>query len=164
MASLLDSQLLAIEYSRRFASAMLEAIPLEQYCHQPFDGANHALWTTGHLAAADCFFMSLIGGPADARFEQLKDKFFIGSKPAGELSAYPPVEEVRRWFEEARANLTAYYRSMSEEELAAPMPEQWARIAANRGSLIARIAVHESAHAGQLTVVRKSLGLAPVFA
>ena len=164
MASLLDSQLLAIEYSRRFASAMIDAIPADQYCHQPFPGANHALWTLGHLAAADAFFLERIGGTPDERFARLQGQFFIGSKPSGNLAEYPPVEEVRRWFDEARANLVAHYRSLSEEQLAQPLPEQWQRMAANPGALLARISVHESSHAGQLMVVRKSLGLPPVFA
>ena len=64
----------------------------------------------------------------------------------------------------ARQNVLDWYHSLSEPELLVPLPDQLKQIAANRLCLIARLAVHESSHGGQLTVVRKSLGLTPVFA
>ena len=44
MASILESNLVALEYSRHFVNALLEAMTEDQLCHQPFPGANDALW------------------------------------------------------------------------------------------------------------------------
>jgi hypothetical protein len=44
VAGILESNLVALEYSRHFVNALLEAMTEDQLCHQPFPGANHALW------------------------------------------------------------------------------------------------------------------------
>ena len=86
------------------------------------------------------------------------------SKPSPNPSDYPPVAEVRQWFDAARQNVLDWYGSLSAAELAMPLPEPLQHIAPDRLRLIARLAVHESGHGGQLTVIRKSLALPPVFA
>lgn len=164
MDRILETNLVALEFSRYFANAMLDAIPEDKLCYQPIPDANHALWVMGHLACTDEFFMQVCGGPWNQRFEQLKAVFFMGSKPVSDPGAHPPVAEVREWFQDSRARMIEWLKGQTMEELATPLPEFLQRAAADRLKLIARLAVHESAHAGQLTVVRKSLGLAPVFA
>ena len=52
---------------------------------------------------------------------------------------------------------------MSGERLAAALPEDWQVFAKSYGVLINTIAWHEGMHAGQLTVIRRELGLGPKF-
>ena len=160
----LETSLVALEFSRHFTTALLDAIPEDQYCHQPFPGANHALWVLGHLPCVDAFLMQVCGGPADSQLEKMQPLFGMHSTPTPQRSNYPPLAEVRAWYQAARQNVLDWLRGQDEQQLRTPLPDPLKQIAADRLALVARLAIHESAHAGQLTVVRKSLGLAPVFA
>lgn len=164
MHSTLQNALVALEFSRGFTMAVLSAIPDDKFLHQPFPGANHALWVTGHVACVDAWLLKACGGPADPRLETIAAKFSMHSQVSPQAAEYPPLAEVRQWFQESRQTLLDWYRPQDEQQLQTPLPEGLQQIAVNRLALIFRLAVHESAHAGQLTVVRKSLGLQPVFA
>ena len=52
---------------------------------------------------------------------------------------------------------------MPTEQLISPVPEEWNSFGANYGILMGTLAWHEGLHAGQLTVIRKSLGIVPKF-
>ena len=47
--------------------------------------------------------------------------------------------------------------------IAQPLPDDIKGFAANHATLMTTLAWHEGLHAGQLTIVRKSLGIAPKF-
>lgn len=164
MDRILETHLVALEFARYFTNTMLDNIPDDKLCYQPIPDSNHALWVMGHLACTDEFFMQVCGGPWNQRFESFKGVFFMGSKPLADRGAYPPVAEVREWLQDSRTRMVEWLKGQSPEELATPLPEYLQRAATDRLKLVARLAVHESAHSGQLTVIRKSLGLAPVFA
>ena len=164
MATILESNLVALEYSRHFVNALLDTIPEDQLCHQPFPGANHALWIMGHVASVDAFLLQACGGPPDPQLEQLQPVFFMKSQPSPQLNDYPPAAQVRAWFQGTRKTVLDWFRSQNEEQLSTPLPEGLREIAPDRLSLIARLAIHEAGHGGQLTMIRKSLGLPPVFA
>ena len=164
MASILESNLVALEYSRHFVNALFEAMTEDQLCHQPFPGANHALWIMGHLASVDAFLLQACGGPSDPQLLAMQPLFFMKSQPSPNLSDYPPVAQVRAWFDLTRKTVLDWFRSQNEQDLSTPLPEGLREIAPDRLCLIARLAIHEAGHAGQLTMIRKSLGLPPVFA
>ena len=164
MTSILESNLVSLEYSRHFVNALLEKIAEDQLCHQPFPGANHALWIMGHLASVDAFLLQACGGPSDPQLQPMQPLFFMKSQPSPNLSDYPPLPHVRAWFQETRKNVLDWFRSQNEEQLSTPLPEGLREIAPDRLCLIARLAIHEAGHGGQLTMIRKSLGLPPVFA
>ena len=164
MATILESNLVALEYSRHFVNALLDTIPEDQLCHQPFPGANHALWIMGHVASVDAFLLQACGGPSDPQLEQFQPAFFMKSQPSPNPGDYPPAAQVRAWFQGTRETVLDWFRSQTEEQLSTPLPEGLREIAPDRLSLIARLAIHEAGHGGQLTAIRKSLGLAPVFA
>ncbi|NLF69465.1 MAG: DinB family protein [Candidatus Anammoximicrobium sp.] len=164
MATNLEASLVALEYSRHFVQALLDTIPEDQLCHQPFPGANHALWIMGHVASVDAFLGQACGGPQDPQLESWQPTFFMKSEPSPNPGDYPPADEVRAWFQSTRQAVLDWFRSQDEQQLGTPLPEGLREIAPDRLSLIARLAIHEAGHGGQLTMIRKSLGLPPVFA
>ncbi len=158
-----EAGLAAMAYARGTTLRLLEDIPEEQYLHQPVDGANHALWVVGHLAYADDYFL----GAFDVRPHKLPaqwhtDLFGQGSVPSGEASVYPGMAEVIERLAGLRGEVIGWFEGMSPTELAAPLPDDWKECGPTFAALIGAIACHESLHAGQLTLVRRSLGIAPV--
>jgi len=158
----LESGLTTMAFSRDMLVSFAEDIPDDKLCFQPFPGANHAIWTLGHLAWADDYFVRL-GGRAGGLPAGWADAVQWGSTPKADRSIYPPRSEVMEQLAASREALTAWLRSLTEAQLIAPLPDETKRFAANFAALPASIAWHEGFHAGQIAVIRKALGLKPKF-
>jgi uncharacterized damage-inducible protein DinB len=157
-----DHILFAFEWTQTQLQNTFDAIPREQFLHQPFPGANHALWTMGHLATVDQFFLKTLAGRDPSLFEKYKTIFFAKSKPSPNAADYPPFEVVNDYFQTSRRDFRAWIESLDDERLSAPFPPEFQRFASTLGNFLCRLVWHEGMHYGQLTVLRKSLGLAPI--
>ncbi len=140
---------------------MFAGIPEEHFFHQPFPGANHAMWTMGHLATVDQYFLHKLAGHDGGLFERHQAMFFAKSQPSASREAYPPIAAVRDYFKSSRAAFRTWIESLDDAKLAAPLSGDMQRAGPNLGTLLFRLLWHEGMHYGQLAVIRKSLGLAP---
>ena len=158
-----ESGLAALAFARQMTVGFLDDIPKDKYVHQPMPGANHALWIAGHIAWTDDDFLSTFG----VRDKKLPASWHKAcgyqSKPTTKASDYPAMTEILDKLATLREELGNWFKSMSDEKMRSPLPEDWKTFAPNYAGLMNSMACHESLHAGQLTVVRKSLGLAPKF-
>lgn len=160
---ILEYALANLTFTRGALERLYTDFPKDKLCHQPFPGANHALWTLGHLATADEYFLDKIGSKPTTRFKELEGKFFMKSTPSPNMRDYPPFEELQTYFRDARERLLAYFRSLSPQQLTEPLDSQSKQFAPDRATLMRSIAWHEGFHTGQLAVIRKSLGITPAF-
>ena len=152
-----------LEFARRVTLGLLEDIPEDQRLYQPFPGANHALWIVGHVAWDDNFFLTTLGGKQTDFPPAWNELFRAGSVLQQEPAAYPSLAEIRQQLDARRADWIGWFKSMDGDELVTPLPEDYQTFARDRAALMPSIAWHEGLHAGQLTVVRKALGLKPKF-
>lgn len=158
-----ETGLATLAFARQKMLGLLEDIPEDKYLHQPLPGGNHTMWIIGHLAATDDTFMSGLK-PRESRLPgEWGALFGRGSKPHGDASVYPSISELKEQLTDLREELMAWFGSMSEEQLASPLSEDWAPFGVNYASLMGSLAYHEGLHSGQLTMVRRSLGIAPRF-
>lgn len=157
-----DQILAAYEWTQTQLQNTFDAIPQDKYLHQPFPGANHALWTMGHLATVDQFFLKTFTEHNPGLFEKYTTIFFAKSTPSPNAADYPSLEEVRDYFQTSRKAFRTWIESLDDAQLNAPLPPEKQRFAASLGNLLSRLVWHEGMHYGQLTVIRKSLGLAPI--
>jgi uncharacterized damage-inducible protein DinB len=154
----------AVDLSRRCTLKMVEGIPPDKLCHQPVPGANHALWVLGHLACTDDYFATSLGGRASMLDDAWNEMFGMGSKPKDDPSAYPSLEAVLDRLEKTRQAMLETFEEMDEEKLQEPTPEAWRPFAPTYAATLASIAFHEGFHAGQISAVRRSLGLGAALA
>jgi uncharacterized damage-inducible protein DinB len=163
MAELLRNQLLvAFDWTDKAVDDLFAANPAEQFLHQPCPGANHALWTLGHLATVNQYFLKSLAGHDGTLFEKHKAMFFAKSQPTPDASSYPPIGVLRDYFKTSRAAFRSWVESLSDEQLLGPPPEDFQKFAPTVGNILMRLLWHEGMHYGQLTVIRKSLGMNPV--
>ena len=148
----------ALMYIRGMLNDMLAGISDEQMLHQPVAGSNHGLWIIGHLAVSDDQFRASLGGGAARAPESWEGLFSYGSRPRP-AADYPPIARVKKALHDWREDLLDWIGRMDEAALEQELPEDWRAFAPTYAALIASIAAHEALHVGQLTVVRKSLGL-----
>jgi uncharacterized damage-inducible protein DinB len=163
MAEILRNQLLAaFDWTDQAVEDLVKARPPDQFLHQPCPGANHALWTLGHLATVNQYFLKTLAGRDGALFEKYKAMFFAKSQPSPDAATYPPVAALRDYFQSSRTAFRGWVASLSDQQLTGPAPEEFQKFAPTLGNILMRLLWHEGMHYGQLTVIRKSLGLAPV--
>lgn len=155
--------LAALEFSRGFLEQLADGIPPDKATHQPVNTANHLLWILGHSAVTDDYFISTLAGQEAKCPENWGELFGMGSEPVDDPSKYPALDEVKTVMAERREALVAWLGSLDDDALAEPLPEDLQGFAANRGALMATLAAHEAMHVGQLSVIRKSLGLPRVM-
>lgn len=158
-----ESGIAALMFARQVTMGLLEDISDDQFFHQPVSGANHAAWIVGHICHTDDnFLIGLEGRPSQlpAGWEAL---FAAGSSPAVDSDHHPNRDQIMEQFETRRHELLGWFREMPTEQLISPLPEKWKTFGAHFGILMSPLAWHEGLHAGQLTVIRKSLGIVPKF-
>lgn len=120
---------------------------------------NHCLWTLGHLACTYEWASSLIDGKPGTLPETYNTLFGMGSLPEGDAAKYPPVAEVRAHFEDAFTRLRNAALALTLAQCDDSLKEATRGFASTKVDLLYKIAWHDGWHLGQLTTLRKYLGL-----
>ena len=148
-----------LDVSRACTLKMVDGIPADKLCHVPVPGANHAIWVLGHCATTDSFFAGIVGERPSVVDESWSKLFWMGSESVDDPSVYPSLDEITSAMEQARGALLETFQSMDEKQLIAAVPEKLKPFAPNVGGIMYSVAWHEGFHVGQLSAVRRSLGL-----
>ena len=133
---------------------------------------NHPVWTLGHCALT----MHKLAGAIDGN--ELPDEDFVqgdgrdgdthrydtesvcfGSVPMIDPSRYPSLARGRTIFDRGVERLATAAERASDLDVAI----DWHGAHTPAGRLIMRVAFHNGCHAGQLTDLRRALGLPPVI-
>ncbi|HEY1064891.1 MAG TPA: DinB family protein [Pirellulales bacterium] len=149
--------------TRAFTDKLLAAFRTpEDWVYQVQPHLNHALWVVGHLAHTDNFFLSMVAPEKAVSPPPNADKFGTGSQPTNNPADYPPAEEVLAYYRDRRAALLSALERMSEDDLQRKTPPGTPAFLPDVASAFETALWHECMHSGQLTVVRRALGLPPL--
>jgi len=138
-------------------------IPADKLTWAPVPGGNHALWVVGHLVWTNGLILAALGGPGGLVPDDYTARCGAGSQPTPDAAAYPSLDELTALLRKTDETLGTWYRALSDEQLVAPVPENLRGFAPTRTGLLGALAWHMGLHAGQVTVIRKALGLKPKF-
>jgi uncharacterized damage-inducible protein DinB len=122
---------------------------------------NHLQWIAGHLTNSRYHLASGLGIKASFPYE---DQYTDPSEPPPynrAISAsvkYPSLTEIKKSWNELAATFTEKISGLSEEHLASAIPFP-VPTGKTFQDLLSFIASHESYHIGQMSIIRKSLGL-----
>ena len=158
-----ENGIAALMFARRVSMGLLEDISDDQFFHQLFQGANHAAWIVGHICLNDDRFLTGLEGRPSQLPAGWAALFAAGSSPGAESDQHPTREQMMTQFEARRNELLRWFQEMPTEKLTSPVPDDWKTFGATHGMIMSTLAWHEGLHAGQLTVIRKSLGIVPKF-
>lgn len=143
--------------------ALAKDWPADRLTFQPSGSENHLMWTLGHLATFYSWAHSLVTGkrlPLPPEFPKL---FGYGSRPQADAGAYPAFERVQQVHDESFDTLVAAFERLGPDELLAPPVENSHGTAETRLDVIHRTAWHDGWHQGQISALRRSLGLTGVL-
>ncbi len=148
-----------LDLARKTTLKMIDDIPAGKICHQPVAKANHALWVLGHVACTDDYFLTSVGGAKPLLDESWSKRFGSGSTPGIDAKAYPSLADVKAAAAKTRAALVKWFESMDDAKFGTAFTGDMVGFAPNYGTLPISIAWHEGFHSGQISAVRRSLGL-----
>lgn len=157
----LEAGIAQLEYARKHFVMFLEPMSDEEFVATPIGNFHNPYYIAGHIAWADLHFIGITGGEehecetGDAAFGYKVD-FNPDTRPCTR-------EELMSMLTDAREKLVAHLRSLTDEQLAAPMPEGYEEFAPNVAGIAQVLGWHESMHTGQLTALRRAQGHPPLF-
>ncbi len=160
---LIAAGLASLKLARDTTDAMLDGLTDNQLTHRACDGGQHALHILGHLAFADAMTVGLDDEAAGTLPEGFSEAFGMGSVIKDHASDYPPIDVIREQFTQKRAAVIAWLEGLDEAKLLAPLEGPWAEFGRNRAHLPHTLAWHEGTHSGQLSQIRRSLGVPHKF-
>lgn len=128
-------------------------------------GGGHTLWVLGHLAYIEALvirgFMRAEPNPLAAWEDR-----FDGTDVSGDVSQYPPFDQVLAKCREMRAGTIALLDSLSEADLdkgGANVPKGHEEIFGTYRHCLQYVADHWYMHRGQLADARRAAGLARMW-
>ncbi len=152
-----------LNWSHAMTTALLADWPHDRLTHQNSPLDNHALWTLGHLSTTYSWLASLLDGHMTPLPESYNTLFGMGSKPQSDPSVYPPMGEVRHHFDATYARLVELASKIRPADADKPTVGNSHGFAKSRADVLFKAAWHEGWHSGQLSTLRRGLGLKGVM-
>ena len=160
---------LAIEqivFARNYTTVLLEQTPVTDWFRQPPGGVTSIAWQIGHLAFAE-YRMALwrIRG-RQAHDDALLSQEFVrlfgaGSVPDADPNKYPSQAEIRARFDRVHEQVLGELPGLEEADLDQPVVNPHP-LAKTKLQALLWCAHHEMLHAGQIGLLRRQLGHAPL--
>jgi hypothetical protein len=156
----------AMSFARGYTVRLLDATPTADWFRMP-DGVSHVAWQVGHLAVAEYRLgLERLRGrlPEDDALidDELLRRFAAGSTPHPDRSAYPHPDDIRAVLDRVHVAALREWPRWSDADLAAPLLRPH-RIAQTKLAALVWCGQHEMLHAGQIGLLRRQLGHAPLW-
>jgi hypothetical protein len=127
---------------------------------RPVPGANHAAWQIGHVTVAESGIARTL--KADAVIELpagFAARFSKETVAVDDPAQFPTKAALLEQLGKVRGAIVAIVKSMSESDLATPVPGPMAELFPTKGHFIVNlIPMHLTMHIGQIQVIRRKLG------
>lgn len=140
---------------------LIEDIPHDRWTWQQFPGQNHVSWIILHLTLADDWGPTSLGRPQKQFVERWES--FMKAGPDANAGAWPKPETLLSMFNQAHEHFLGCFEGVTDEDLERRTSGPIAEYAPNLGTILDSHIWHEGFHGGQISVIRKALGLPPRF-
>ena len=154
-----------LEVARHWTASLLKDIEPSAWFDPPGPGLGHAAWQAGHLAASQIMLLHVrcLGKKfpdcAPAEYQKL---FARGSTPVADAKAYPPLSTIRDFFDRTQKECLEMIRAMPVAELDKPAGAEPHPMFSDKAGAISTLTMHECFHAGQIALIRRLRGKAPL--
>lgn len=156
-----------LRFARAYTLRLLDSVPQEQWFTIPPAGVAHIAWQVGHLAMAEYRllldrFRGVVPEDAALMSEAFLALFGRASEPVPDPAQSPPAEELRATLERVHVQALAELARLTDADLdvanTRPHP-----LCTTRRDLLFWCSAHEMVHTGQIALLRRQLGHAPLW-
>jgi uncharacterized damage-inducible protein DinB len=156
-----------IRFARGYTLQLIADIDPAEWFHMPGGGVTHVAWQLGHLAMAEYrLALERTRGslPEDDALigEPFLKAFGRASAPSPDARQYPSPAEIRAVLDRVHEQTLRELPGLSEAALAEP-PTKPHKLAATKLASILWCGQHEMLHAGQIGLLRRTLGRPPLW-
>jgi hypothetical protein len=155
-----------IDFARNYTLSLLADVEDQQWFTPAGDGLTHVAWQVGHLASTQyalCMVRIRGAKPEDEQLisDDFRRLFRKGSTPEPGAAGYPPPAEIRDVAARVHARALAELPLLPEEQLDVPFENPHPAFGTRYQALIF-CPEHEFLHAGQIALLRRLMGKAPL--
>lgn len=159
-----DNTIQASKFAQKYFQLLIKDFPQDKWLIRPTNVPSHALWQVGHLAFTCNAGLKALG------FDSIVDDswaelFGPGSNSTDDAADYPAIEVVIEKYNEAVTKLTEIYSNADDDVLgkATKIERLIERFPRQGDFIVFLLTSHLAIHAGQLSTLRKLLGLGNVM-
>jgi hypothetical protein len=156
-----------IRFSRDYSLRLIDSVPKSEWFQMPSPAVTHVAWHVGHLAIAE-YRLAL----ERVRGERLEDVTLISkaflkqfgkdSVPGPDAAMYPSPSDIRGVLHRVHSQSLHELAELPEDEWDAP-PHKPHPLFKTKIDGLFWCAHHEMLHAGQIGLLRRLLGHAPMW-
>ena len=155
-----------IKFAREYTLGLLEDVEDADWFRKPAGCPTHIGWQVGHLAMAQYgLTMIRLRGKEPEDKNIISTDFFRrfqkGTQPDEDVATYPTPTEIRATLERVHEQSLQELAAYSDADLDVKLPEPHAVFDTKLGSVLF-CSAHELIHAGQIGLLRRMLGKAPL--
>ena len=157
-----DTIVHALTASKQLLLRFVEDLTPAEYLHRPAPTVNCAAWLLGHLALTDRRVLGNVLGVTD--LPPLPDGFerrFSRDEGCPQAEEFGDASVLPALFARHRDLLIETVKGLPAEALARPLPKPHP-LFDTAGGAVNFMALHTMMHAGQISVIRRSLGRPPI--
>jgi hypothetical protein len=133
----------------------------EEFLHRPADNANCTAWLIGHLTLTDRRGLALLGVTDLPALPADFEKRFSRDEGSPQASDFGDVANLMPLFDKHRGMLIDAVKRVAPAQFDKPL-ETPRPLFKTLGEMINFYAHHTTMHAGQITIIRRSLGRPPL--
>lgn len=152
-----------LKFARDLLNKAVTDFPEDKRTFQTSPHDNHLTWTLGHLATTYTWFTGLVGGTPPKLPESFDKAFGHGAKPQPDAMAYPPLAEVKKQFDASFNGFIRTVEALPESEMTGACVGETHGFVRDRLDVVEKAVWHEGWHTGQVSTLRRALGLKPMF-
>ena len=119
------------------------------------DKGSSLHWIIGHIANSRHY----VGGLFNAGTEFENSELYNGGTPLKEPSAYPPIAEIKKIFENVSGKFMKRLGELTDDDINKKLESKLPVKDETMLGAIAFFSLHESYHVGQLSFIRRQLGM-----
>lgn len=156
-----------IAVARKYTVNLIDHIDPALWFQQPSGGVTHVAWQVGHLAFAEYrLALERVRGvlPGDAKLlpEAFTALFGRTSTPDADATKYPAPSEIRGVFDAVHAQVMQEAPAYRDMDIDRPTDKPHPAFTTKIGALL-WCSMHEMTHAGQIGLLRRFLGMPPLW-
>ena len=128
----------------------------DDVAHKRINDTGSSLhWIIGHIANSRHY----VGGLFNAGTEFENSELYNGGTPMKEPSAYPPIAEIKKIFENISGKFMKRLEELTDDDINKKLESKLPVKDETMLGAIAFFSLHESYHVGQLSFIRRQLGM-----
>ncbi len=152
----------SLAISQKLLNRYCEDLKPDEYLHRPCTGANCAAWLIGHLILTERMALKRVGATDVPALPDGFEKRFARDPEAPKAIEFGDVSFLMSLFNQHRQLLIDTVNRLPPEALDKPV-EKPHPMFNTIGEAVNFMGAHTSMHAGQITMIRRSLGRPPII-